>query len=109
MDLAAKMDLTQCTWISQQEFVIFITNDTAPQNPVVSDNIWQDKWRHLPWERKRVNATTKDPELLLQYHELHSAKMMYELSGLLCSRSLGSGLSDLVMNPSSSACSAMTP
>ena len=91
MDGAAKMDLTQCKWISQQEFVIFTTNDTAPQNPVVSD-IWEDKWRHLPWERKRVNATTKDPELLLQYHDLHSTKMLYELCGHLRSGSLGSGL-----------------
>ena len=92
MDGAAKMDLTQCKWISQQEFVIFITNGTAPQNPIVSDSIWEDKWRHLPWERKRVNATTKDPELLLQYHDLHSTKMLYELCGHLRSGSLGSGL-----------------
>ena len=84
--------LTDSTWISQRKFVIFITNDTAPQNPIVSDSIWEGKWRHNPWERKRVNATTKDPELLLQYHDLHSAKMLYELCGHLRSGSLGSGL-----------------
>ena len=75
--------LTDSTWISQRKFVIFITNGTAPQNPIVSDSIWEGKWRHNPWERKRVNATTKDPELLLQYHDLQSAKMMYELCGHL--------------------------
>ena len=76
--------LTDRTWISQRKFVLFITNGTPPQNPRVSNSIWEGKWRYSPWERKRLNGKTKEPELLLQYQELCSAKLVYDLASHLC-------------------------
>ena len=76
--------LTDCTWISQRTFVLFMTNGTPLQNPVVSESIWDSKWVYSAWERKRLNGKTKEPEVLLQYQDLCSAKMVYDLASHLC-------------------------
>ena len=76
--------LTDCIWISHRKFVLFVTNGSPLENPVVSESIWDSKWLYSAWERKRLNGTTREPELLLQYQDLRSAKLVYELVSHWC-------------------------